>query len=167
MIASIHLTVLMHYDMYHYVGIAMTLVASIYITELVSLIGIEHFNNCILVLFSYTISVSTNLSTSWKNTAVSMFLNISYYFIRLGIKFNEYKVDFLAICIVCCGFYLFNVIVHEMSLRQDKMLINKFSTLSTSICKLLDYLPYPILIQNRNEPNLDKQVSSIQFYIFF
>ena len=153
-----HLMVQRYYDMYHYVSLIMTLISSVYITELVGLIGIENFNNCILILFSYTIGVSTNLSTSWRSTTLSMAMNISYYFIRLGVRFSEFKVDLLAICVLCSAFYIFNILVHEMSLRQDKVLINKFSTLSTSICKLLDYLPYPILIQNRNEPNLDKQV---------
>ena len=38
-----------------------------------------------------------------------------------------------------------------MSQKQDKVLINKFSHLSLSMCRVIDYLPYSVIIENGKE----------------
>ena len=101
MLGAMHFVLQKYYDMYHYVDYIMTFIASVYLTELVGIIGEEHFSNCIMVLFTYTIGISTNLSSNWKHTTLSLLVNISYYFIRLGIRFTHFPLSMIATCILC------------------------------------------------------------------
>lgn len=125
----------------------MSFIAAFYVAELCNLVGIESFNNCILIMFAYTSGICMNLSNQWKSTAICVLGSMGYFFLRLGIHFHEFKVDLITICLICCVFYIANVVVFELSARQDKALINKFSNMGLSMCRLLDYLPHAIYIE--------------------
>lgn len=132
----------------------MTFIGTVYITELVSLIGIEQFSNGIFILFTFSAGVNMNLSTSWRNTSISMVGNMLYYFVRLGFHSpSKFPIHYATVCIICCVFYLINVLVNELGQRKDKALINKYyENGSHGYDNLLESLPYPILIQTSNKP---------------
>ena len=60
-------------------------------------------------------------------------------------------VNFAVIIVVCIVFYILNVIVFEKSQKQEKNLINNFSQMSLSMCRLLDSLPYGVVIEKNQE----------------
>jgi len=111
----------------------MAAISTVYISELCRMIGIEQFNNCSLILFAYVSGICVNLSTNWVHTTCSVIGSQVYYFLRLGIHFHDFPVSLIAICAVCCCFYVVNIIVFEVSQKQDKVFINKFSNLSLSM----------------------------------
>lgn len=146
-----HLALQKFYEFYDYVWVAMSYIGAFYITELWRIVGIQNFNNCSLLLFAYSAGICINLSSSWKFTSACIFGNMVYFFTRLGFHFNEFPVNLITICVICWVFYLVNIIVFEISQKQDKALINKFSALSLSMCRLVDYIPYAVLIENGKE----------------
>ena len=122
-----------------------------YVSEIWRIIGIEHYNNLALILFAYSAGIWINLSQDWTYSTFWMIGSLVYYFSRLGFHFMEFPVSFITICLVCCLFYIVNIIVFEISQKQDKVLINKFSHLSLSMWRIIDYLPYSVIIENGKE----------------
>lgn len=140
--------------------------------------GKKYHNDCMLVLFAYTAGIWVNLSTDWRYTAVCIFGALGYYITRLGFATS---VSFTSVCLIWGAFYVLNVLTLQINQKQDEELMKKvytyythymrindsisqklrasilpndfekFSNLNISMCKLLDYLPYSILIENGKE----------------
>ena len=149
--AIMHFAIMKKEEFYEFAWFPLSLIGTIYISEVCRISGKEYYNTCALVLFAYITGVSNNLSQEWRNSAIIVATSVVYYIARLGLHFSEFPVSFIAILIISSAFYLTNLIISEISQRKDKDLVQNLSQLSLSMCRLLDYLPYAVLIENQKE----------------
>lgn len=104
-----------------------------------------------LALFAFITGLILNLWTEVRYSAIWMGGSVVYYIINLGFQFDEFPISFSALIIICWAFFIVNQVFLKMSEEKDKFLNKKWSTLNLSMCKLLDYLPYSVLIEHQNK----------------
>ena len=151
LLMGMHLALRKYLYLYRYTCFSFSCIGTLYITELSRLGGPEYFNTLALTLFAFIASLILNFSTGIQNSTICMGASLVYYILRLGFHFNDFSVSFSALILISGAFYLVNQLFFEISKKKEKVLIQKFATLSLSMWKLLDYLPYPVLIETQGK----------------
>ena len=79
LLTVMHIALQKFYEFYNYVSLGLSIIGAIYVGEICSITGIESFNNCAFILFSYSLGMCINLSTSWKFTASCVAGSMVYF----------------------------------------------------------------------------------------
>ena len=126
----------------------MNLILGFYVTEVWRMAGSEHINNISFALFAYSTWVWINLNQDWKLNSFGIAGSLFYYYTRLWIYFKEVPYFVIFILIISSLFYIINIYSNEENQKLDHLIVSKYSDVHLSTIKLLDFIPYPILVED-------------------
>lgn len=113
--------------------------------------GISHYSTIYIGLFAYVSGVCTNLSLDIKDSCCILAASTVVFTAVLGIAFKEIQLGIVVVAVASAAFYAINLFIKENNKEKETEEVAKISNFSISMVKMMDCLPYAVLIENQEE----------------